>query len=153
MFPLESGPHRKFRNPLGTTDDDSPAIELASRAGVQQNARGCHRQREAGYVVDSIVRAFPPLNDPIERHAHVVGKGRLDVRVNVDEVNWAWAGGGQDAKIIALWKQWIEGTQSLGVWIVAARNIRLGAEARGLPRRKEFMPLFRSTKVRTCFPQ
>src|SRR5260370_8025044 len=98
---------------------------------------------EAGYFVDSLVGFFPPLNDPIERHAHVVGKCRLDVRVNVDEVNGAWAGSGQDAKVIALWKQWIEGTQGFRIWIVAARNIRLDAEARFQRNRRDAVTGFR----------
>src|SRR5580704_979052 len=85
---------------------------------------------EAGYGVHTIVDVFPPLNYPIERHAHAVGKRRFHARVNVYEVNWAWARGGQNAKVIAPRKQRIEGTQSFRIWVVSARNIRLGAKAR-----------------------
>ena len=58
--------------------------------------------KEAGYRVHTIVYVFPPLNDPIERQAHAVGKRRFNARVNVYEVNWAWARGCQNTKIIAL---------------------------------------------------
>jgi hypothetical protein len=54
------------------------------------------------------VYVFPPLNDPIERDAHVVGKRRFDARVNLYEVNWSWARGGQNAEVIAFRKQRIE---------------------------------------------
>src|SRR5580704_9623872 len=85
--------------------------------------------KEAGYGVHTIVGVFPPLDDPIERHAHVVGKRRFHVRVNIYEVNWARTRGGQNAKVIAFRKQRIERTQSPGIWIVAARNIGFCAEA------------------------
>ena len=57
--------------------------------------------KEAGHGVHTIVYVFPPLDDPIDRHADVVGKRRFDARVNVYEVNWSWARGGQYAEVIA----------------------------------------------------
>src|SRR6266849_2653010 len=83
---------------------------------------------EAGYGIHTIVDVFPPLDNPIERHAHAVGKPRFHARVNVYEVNWARTRGGQNAKVIALRKQGIERTQIFRIWVVAARNIGFGAE-------------------------
>src|SRR5260370_33282433 len=59
-----------------------------------------------------------------------MGKRGFDARVNVYEVNWARTRGGQNAKVIALGKQGIERSQSIRIWVVSARNIRLGAKAR-----------------------
>ena len=64
--------------------------------------------KEAGYGVHTIVYVFPPLHDPIERHAHVVRERRFDARVDVYEVDWAWARGGQNAEVIAFRKQRVE---------------------------------------------
>src|SRR5882724_10979105 len=83
---------------------------------------------EAGYGVHAIVDVFPPLDDPIERHAHAVGKRRFHARVNVYKVNWARTRGGQNAKVIAFRKQRIERSQSFRIWVVAARNIRFCTE-------------------------
>src|SRR5258708_31729625 len=55
-------------------------------------------------------------------------KRGFDARVNVYEVNWAWPRGCQNAKVIAFRKQGIECSQSPGIWVVAARNIRFCAE-------------------------
>jgi hypothetical protein len=50
------------------------------------------------YVVDAIVQALSPLEDPIKRGSDVVRQCYLDVRMNVYEVDWAWSGRSQDTE-------------------------------------------------------
>ena len=55
---------------------------------------------------------------------------RFNMRVYVDKVDGARTGRGENAKIIALRKQGIERTESIRPGIVAAGDVRLGAESR-----------------------
>src|SRR5580658_5555920 len=54
----------------------------------------------------------------------------LDVGMNVDEVDRTRTRCGQNAKVIAFWKKRIECPQSVRVWVISARDIRLCAETR-----------------------
>src|ERR1700723_1067453 len=51
------------------------------------------------------------------------------MRVHVDKVDGARACGGDDSKIIALWKQGIERTKSIGPRVVATGDVCLGTES------------------------
>ena len=55
---------------------------------------------------------------------------RFNPRMYVDKVDGARAGGGEDAEVIPFREQGIEGTESIRSRIVAAGDIRLGAESR-----------------------
>src|SRR5882757_1589650 len=52
------------------------------------------------------------------------------MRVYVDKVDGTRTGGGEDAKVIALWKQGIERTESIRPGIVATGDVCLGTESR-----------------------
>jgi hypothetical protein len=69
--------------------------------------------QKAGYSVDAILKTLSPLKNPIGRHRHVMRKRRLDVRMNIDEVNRTGTRRSQNSKVVSLWKKGIEGSQVL----------------------------------------
>src|SRR6266404_1185264 len=98
------------------TMPDETGIAL-SRGNNQKSGDGIH----------SVSQTLPPLKDPIEGGSHTVRERRFNVRVYVDKVDGARSGCGEDAKIIALRKQRIERTESIGPRIVATGDVGLGA--------------------------
>src|ERR1700758_1033213 len=80
---------------------------LACVAGADQASR---------YVVDAIVKALSPLDDPIERGGDVVRQCYLDMRMNIYKVERARSGRSQDTEIVTLRKQRIERAQSIRGW-------------------------------------
>src|SRR6202035_5010074 len=85
--------------------------------------------QESGHRIHSILQALSPLKDPVERRGHIVRKGALDTRVNVDEVDRTGTGGRQDSKVVALGKERIKCSKRFRVWVVTARDVCLRAEA------------------------
>src|SRR6266566_2930903 len=93
-------------------------------------ALSCRNNQKSGDGVNSISQTLPPLKDPIDGGSHAVRQRRFSARVYVNKVDGARAGRGEDAKIIALREQRIEGPERVRPRIVAARDVRLGAESR-----------------------
>src|SRR5580698_7776700 len=86
--------------------------------------------QESRHRVDAIRKALSPLNYPIDGQRHIMRECRFDVRMNVDEVDRAGTCCGQDAKVIALWKKWIERSQGVCARVVATGNVSLRAKSR-----------------------
>src|SRR6266704_2819427 len=78
----------------------------------------------------SVPQTFTPLEDPIDGDSHTLRQHCLNARVCVNKVDGSRAGRGEDAKIIALREQRIEGAEGVRPRIVAARDVRLSAESR-----------------------
>src|SRR5260370_378878 len=93
-------------------------------------ALSCRNNQKSGDGVHSISQALPPLKDPIDGGSHAVRQRRFSARVYVNKVDGAGASRGEDAKIIALREQGIEGPERVLPRIVAARDVRLSAESR-----------------------
>src|SRR5713226_2871761 len=107
-------------------------------------ALSCRNNQKSGDRIHSISQALPPLKDPIDGGSHAVRQRRFSARVYVNKVDGAGASRGDDAKIIALRKQWIERTEGVRPRIVAARDIRLSAESRFQRNVREPVAGFRS---------
>src|SRR5258708_684326 len=86
--------------------------------------------QEAGHGIHSVSQTLPPLEDPIDGDSHTLRQRRFNARVCVYKVDGAGAGRGEDAKIIALREQRIEGPERVRPRIVAARDVRFSAESR-----------------------
>src|SRR5882724_8129517 len=71
-------------------------------------ALSCGNNQKSWNGIHAVSHTLPPLEDPVDRHRHVGGQGRFNARMQVDEVDRAGAGGGEDAKIVAFRKQRIE---------------------------------------------
>src|SRR5215813_5561546 len=67
-------------------------------------ALSCGDNQKSGNGIHSVSHAFPPLKYPIDGRSHAVRQCRFRPRVYIDKVDGTWASGGDDAKIIALWK-------------------------------------------------
>src|ERR1700735_3265922 len=52
------------------------------------------------------------------------------MRMNINEVDRAWTGCGQDAEGVAFGIEWIESAQCVSRWMIPARNVSLCTEAR-----------------------
>src|SRR5258706_10759716 len=89
----------------------------------------CRNNQKSGHGIHSVSQTLPPLKDPIDGDSHTLRQRRFNARVHVYKVDGAWAGGGENAKIIALWEQRIEGPESIRPRIVATGDICLGAES------------------------
>src|SRR6266700_2389661 len=93
-------------------------------------ALSCRNNQKSGDGVNSISQTLPPLKDPIDGGSHAVRQRRFNARVYVNKVDGAGAGRGEDAKIIALREQRIEGAERVLPRIVATRDVRFSAESR-----------------------
>src|SRR5260370_23645794 len=93
-------------------------------------ALSCRNNQKSGDGVPSISQALPPLKDPIDGGSHAVRQRRFSARVYVNKVDGAGASRGENAKIIALREQRIEGPERVRPRIVAARDVRFSAESR-----------------------
>src|ERR1700739_806398 len=93
-------------------------------------ALSCRNDQKSGNGIHAVSQTFTPLEDPIEGDSHTPRQGCFNARVYVDKVDGAGASRGEDAKIIALWEQRIEGAQCVRPRIVAARDVRFSAESR-----------------------
>src|SRR6266702_8133761 len=93
-------------------------------------ALSCRNNQKSGDGVNSISQTLPPLKDPIDGGSHAVRQRRFSARMYVNKVDRAGASRGENAKIIALREQRIEGPERVRPRIVAARDVRLGAESR-----------------------
>src|SRR6266436_9105576 len=89
----------------------------------------CRNNQKSGHGIHSVSQTLPPLKDPIDGDSHTLRQRRFNARVHVYKVDGAWAGGGENAKIIALWEQRIEGPESIRPRIVATGDVCLGAES------------------------
>src|SRR5690349_14679756 len=58
----------------------------------------CWNNEKPRHRVDSILQAFSPLQDPVERPAHVMRKRGFDAWMQVNEVHRTRAGCGQNPK-------------------------------------------------------
>src|SRR5216684_4913412 len=92
-------------------------------------ALSCWNNQKSRDGIDAVAQTLPPLKYPIHGGSHIVRQRRFNMRVYVDKVDGARTCGGDDAKIVALWKQGIERTESIRPGIVAAGDVRLGAES------------------------
>src|SRR5882724_6359496 len=90
----------------------------------------CGNNQKSGDGVHSISQALPPLKDPIDGDSHTPRQRRFNARVYVNKVDGAGTGRGEDAKIIALREQRIEGAERVLPRIVATRDVRFSAESR-----------------------
>ena len=100
----------------GTVADETRVA--LSRWNNQKSRHGIH----------AVAQALPPLEDAIDGDSHVMRQRRFGARVCVYKVDGAGASRGEDAKIIALRKQRIEGPKRVPPWIVAAGDVRFQAE-------------------------
>src|SRR5882724_13067801 len=92
-------------------------------------ALSCGNNQKSRDGIDPVSQALAPLKDPIEGGSHTVRERRFNVWVQVNKVDRSRTCGGDDAKIVALWKQRIERTESIRPGIVATRDVCLGAES------------------------
>src|SRR6266446_888714 len=90
----------------------------------------CGNNQKSGDGVHSISQALPPLKDPIDGDSHTLRQRCFSARVYVNKVDGAGASRGENAKIIALREQRIEGPERVRPRIVAARDVRFSAESR-----------------------
>jgi hypothetical protein len=80
--------------------------------------------QESGHGIHSVSQTLPPLEDPIDGDSHTLRQRPFNARVCVYKVDGAGASRGEDAKIIALREQRIEGPERVLPRIVAARDVR-----------------------------
>src|ERR1700687_4611379 len=92
-------------------------------------ALSCRNNQKSRDGIHSISQALPPLKDPIDGGSHAVRQRRFSARVYVNKVDGAGACSGENAKIIALREQRIEGPERVPRRIVPARDVRLSAES------------------------
>src|SRR5216684_1444872 len=92
-------------------------------------ALSCWNNQKSRDGIDAVAQTLPPLKYPIHGGSHIVRQRRFNMRVYVDKVDGARTCGGDDAKIVALWKQGIERTESIRPRIVATGDVCLGAES------------------------
>src|SRR5216684_8699785 len=92
-------------------------------------ALSCWNNQKSRDGIDAVAQTLPPLKYPIHGGSHIVRQRRFNMRVYVDKVDGARTCGGDDAKIVALWKQGIERTESIRPGIVATGDVCLGAES------------------------
>src|ERR1700730_9051467 len=57
--------------------------------------------QEPRHGVNAILQALSPLNNPVDRHRHVMRQCRFDVEMNVNEVDGAGTRCGKDAEVVA----------------------------------------------------
>ena len=92
------------------------------RPGPVSNESGatpvCGANQKPRDGIDAIVKAFAPLNNPIERCRDAMRERCFHVGVNVDEVNRSGARRGQNAKVVSLGKERIKGAQRVCLWMV-----------------------------------
>src|SRR6266851_8271643 len=95
----------------------------------------CGNNQKSGDGVHSISQALPPLKDPIDGDSHTLRQRCFSARVYVNKVDGAGASRGENAKIIALGEQRIEGPERVRPRIVAALSVRvfLVPSPRGTP--------------------
>src|SRR6266705_933210 len=93
-------------------------------------ALSCRNNQKSGDGIHSVSQTLPPLEDPIDGDSHTLRQRRFNARVCVNKVDGSRAGRCEDAKIIALREQRIEGPERVRPRIVAARDVRLNAESR-----------------------
>src|SRR5215469_671689 len=91
----------------------------------------CRADKRSRHVVHTIFKALSPLENPIDRKGHIMGKRSLYTRVNVNEVDRARACcRGQNPKVVTAWKHGIKCSQRFRARVVPTRNVRLYAETR-----------------------
>src|SRR6266478_6054473 len=90
----------------------------------------CRNNQKSGDGIHSVSQTLPPLKNPIDGDSHTPRQSCFNARVGVDKVDGAGASRGENAKIIALREQRIEGPERVRPRIVAARDVRLNAESR-----------------------
>src|SRR5215469_11426408 len=83
--------------------------------------------QKSGHGIHSVSQALPPLKNPIDGDGDITRQRRFNMRVYIDEVDRPRARRGDDAKIVALREQGIEGPQRVLSRIVTARDVRLSA--------------------------
>ena len=80
----------------------------------------CSNQ-EAGYGIDAVVQALSPLKNPVEGQREILcGAHSFYMRMNINEVDWSGPSCCQDAKIVSLGVNGIEGAQRVRRWMVSA---------------------------------
>src|SRR6266436_8638924 len=89
----------------------------------------CRNNQKSGDGIHSVAQTLPPLKDPIDGDSHTPRQSCFNARVGVYKVDGAGASRGEDAKIIALREQRIEGPERVLARIVAARDVRFSAES------------------------
>src|SRR5262249_10114776 len=67
--------------------------------------------QESWNCVHAVVEALSPLKNPVDGYGHSVGERCLDMRVDVNEVDWARACSGQNSEIVSFRKKRIEGAK------------------------------------------
>jgi hypothetical protein len=92
-------------------------------------ALSCGNDQKSRDGIHTVLQALPPLKYPIEGGSHIVRQHRFNMRMYVDKVNGTRTCRGEDAKIIALRKQGIEGTERIRPRIVTTGDVRLDAES------------------------
>src|SRR5690348_4416135 len=83
-------------------------------------AFSCRNNQKSGDGVHPVPQTFTPLKDPIDGGSHAARQCRFNARVCVNKVDGARASRGENAKIIAFRKKWIEGADGVRPRIVAA---------------------------------
>src|SRR5215475_6956801 len=76
--------------------------------------------QKSGNGIYSVSQTFAPLKYPIDRSCNTTRQRHFSARMHVDKVDGTRAGRGEDAKIIALREQRIEGAERVLPRIVAA---------------------------------
>src|SRR5229473_1098921 len=104
----------------------------------------CGNNQKSGDGVHSISQALPPLKDPIDGDSHTLRQRCFSARVYVNKVDGAGASRGENAKIIALREQRIEGPERVRPRIVAARDVRFSTESWFQRNVREMVAGFRS---------
>src|ERR1700757_4138765 len=82
-------------------------------------ALSCGDDQKSRDGIHTVPQTFSPLKYPINGSSHIVRQRRFNMRVHVDKVDGTGTCRGEDAKIIAFWKQGIERTESIRPRIVA----------------------------------
>src|SRR5713101_7678775 len=92
-------------------------------------ALSCWNDQKSRNGIHPVSQTLPPLKDPIDADSHTLRQRCFSARVYVNKVDGAGASRGENAKIIALREQRIEGPERVRPRIVAARDVRFSAES------------------------
>ena len=71
----------------------------------------CSPDQKSWDRIHAVLEALSPLKNPVDGYGHSVGESCFDMRVDVNEVDWARACSGQNSEVVSFWKKRIEGAE------------------------------------------
>src|SRR5580698_6717244 len=97
------------------------------------------RDQKSWDCVHTILKALPPLKNPIGKDGHAVRSLKLNFWVNVHKIQGPWTRGSEHAKVMSARVQRIEGSERVAVRVVSTRNVSVHTEPRFQGRFREFI--------------